>query len=306
MPCYLYYGDEPYLINKKLKEITGSINLPEFNVSKFEDFTAETLDACRQYPSMADYRVVIVEGDVFSKNNELLLEYVKEDDPSTMLILVPPAVDKRKKLFKEIKKSKGLKEFRKLNRKQLHEFIKDRVKTNDGTISFENTDYFIDRLGYLDRDSNICLYDVISSLNKLLFYNKNITRESIDTLIKPSASDNVFKLVDYIVRKDSKKAFSHLEGLLELNNNSIGLISLILRHFRLVYKVSLYKDNSNLSKELGVHSRALSSISKQNISPGTIHNIIDACNEKVMGIKKGVYPQELAPKILLAEILSLI
>ena len=315
MATCLLHGNEPYLLNQYINEIIEKTNFPEMNVSKFEVFDADALLACDQLPVMNDYRVVIIEGDLFKTKNELLLDYIKKDSPKTMLLLVPTNIHRGKSLYKVCKDAKGIKEFMKLGQpknsfspvdiKPLYSFINDRISNAGGSISFKDTEHLISRIGYFENDL-VCLYDVISSIDKLVLYNKNITRKSIDTLIKKSTNENVFLLIDFLIKKDSKGAFEHLKGLLETNSSPIALMSLILRHYRLLYKVSCYdtKDKKKIASDLGISPYALNKVIQQNIDINIINKSIDACNENISGVKQGRFKENISIELLLAKILS--
>ncbi|MCG8539531.1 MAG: DNA polymerase III subunit delta [Clostridia bacterium] len=304
---YLLYGQETYLIKQFIKNTIDSIQHKDVNICTVNEFSETTISSCLQVPFLADYRLIIVEGELFKNKNEALLKYIEQPADSTILLLVPPSVDGRKALYKKLKKSDRLLEFKKLKGKELIDFIKQRTEKQGAKISKEAILMLIEKTGY-EHVENTTLFDITNNIDKLISSNKgDITVEIVDKLVGDTINDNIFLLVDYIVKKEANKAYTHLDGLLLYKENTINLISLILRYFRIIYKIKCLntQNKSIICKSLGIHPISLKNI-HFNLTLDVIDKCINACVEKISGIKDGTIKDTLAIQILLAEILSFI
>ena len=54
MRKYLVYGDEPYLVDQFRRELTGKVEIPEFNLLETSEFTEVEKNFISQYPLMAE------------------------------------------------------------------------------------------------------------------------------------------------------------------------------------------------------------------------------------------------------------
>ncbi len=111
-PVYLLHGDEDYYIDKVSQFILDNSLRPEerdfnFDLRYGADARAnDIINIARQFPMMADRRVVMVREFQSLQNKDVLVSYVQNPMPSTILILCHKhgTMDGRKGLVAEIKK----------------------------------------------------------------------------------------------------------------------------------------------------------------------------------------------------------
>lgn len=252
----IIYGDEPYIIEKWIQKQGSNSN--EWNTSYFEELTDEVFELAKQYPFMSDKRVIVVKIKTLG-NNEALLSYLENPLDSTDLILVPQTIDKRSNVYKRCKKLNLLKECNKLNDASLRKFVGNLVQLQNGIISEEMYLYFIQRIGYFS-DERVTLYDVVNAIKQLLFSSKEVTEEIISTLVEESFHEKTYVLTKYLFQKDTKQLFYHLERFLQEGESPIGMLSLVLRNFRILYKKDLYADQKDISNQLGISPYQLNQI----------------------------------------------
>lgn len=252
----IIYGDEPYIIEKWIQKQGSNSN--EWNTSYFEELTEEVFDLAKQYPFMSYKRVIVVKIKTLG-NNEAFLSYLENPLDSTDLILVPQTIDKRSNVYKRCKKLNLLKECNKLNDALLRKFVGNLVQLQNGIISEEMYLYFIQRIGYFS-DERVTLYDVVNAIKQLLFSSKEVTEEIISTLVEESFHEKTYVLTKYLFQKDTKQLFYHLERFLQEGESPIGMLSLVLRNFRILYKKYLYADQKDISNQLGISSYQLNQI----------------------------------------------
>ena len=126
---------------------------------------------------------------------EQLLSTVSD---STDLIIVEPKLDKRTSYFKALKKETDFREFNALDERSLANWLVEQVKSQDGSVSASDATYLVQRVG-----ANQLLLS--NEVQKLLNYQSQITRQTIDELTEPTPQSSVFDLVDAALAGNKKK-----------------------------------------------------------------------------------------------------
>ena len=132
-PIYFLMGEEPYYIDKISDFIESNILQEEergFNqmVLYGRDVTIEDIVSnAKRYPMMAEYQVVIVkEAQDLSRSIEKLASYAENPQPTTVLVInyKYKKIDKRKSLYKTLKKTGVIYESKKLYENQVADWIR--------------------------------------------------------------------------------------------------------------------------------------------------------------------------------------
>ena len=239
---YLLYGLEEYLLKKEVKKIIEKEKIEDININYYSmnnDKLEVIIDDFQTYSFFSDKKLVVVEdsfvftskkGDIEQKI-ELLDEYLNNYNPDTIIIftVVDEKLDSRKKLFKIINKVGTIIECN--APKNLRPIVKDMFLNYN--ISDKTLDLFIDRVG-----KNLGILN--SEANKIMIYKDNdlnITDEDILNLTsKIIVEEDLFKLVDFIIKKDKKEALIYYNGLLKLNMEPIKIIITLSNKIRLIYQ----------------------------------------------------------------------
>lgn len=281
----LAIGSEPYSINHYVKKMRNEMEMPDMNFQK-GDSLEKGLSFLECAPFVDEKRIFVLETEKFSpteKEKKLLLEM---NESNNLLVLVPTVVDKRKKFFTELKERKCIKEFNKLSRAQLGEFIKKGVAEYGSSISPQDLDYFIDRTDYC-RDNSVNLYTIRNFVIQLCFSGEKIERSKIDYFVPEHRDANSFKLFEFIVKKDGKNAVQHLFKLIDDGEGAILVLSAALRNFRICFKRKLL-DAKDVTKKLEMSSKQLYFTKfAKNMSLEDIYNCMDSIQTAVNQIKSG-------------------
>jgi DNA polymerase-3 subunit delta len=95
-PVYLLHGEEYYFLDQLLDKIDAIVvdeSTRSFNVHTFygkdTDINA-LLNVCRRFPMMSDYQLVVLKEAQFIKNPELLITYLENPSPTTVLVWYHP------------------------------------------------------------------------------------------------------------------------------------------------------------------------------------------------------------------------
>jgi DNA polymerase-3 subunit delta len=210
-PIYFLMGEEPYYIDKISQYIEANVLSEEekgFNqmVLYGRDVTVEDIVSnAKRYPMMADYQVVIVkEAQDLSRNIEKLVDYAKQPQPSTILVMnyKYKTIDKRKALYKTLKKDAIVYESKKLYENQVGEWIR-RVLSGQGyTIMPKATQMLVEFLGTdLSKVNN-----ELEKLQIILPKGTQITPQHIEVNIGISKDYNNFELRKAIGDRNVLKA----------------------------------------------------------------------------------------------------
>ncbi|MBQ8051531.1 MAG: DNA polymerase III subunit delta [Bacteroidaceae bacterium] len=131
LPVYCFMGEEDYYIDKLSDFIAEKALKAEERDWNFDLlYGAETrandiINIARQYPMMADRRVVLVREFQSVQDKEALAPYVKNPNPTTVLILCHKhgKLDSRRTLAQEIKRQGLLFESKRLYERELPAFV---------------------------------------------------------------------------------------------------------------------------------------------------------------------------------------
>lgn len=204
-------GEEPYYIDKISDFIEDTV-LDEaekgFNqmVLYGRDVTIDDIVSnAKRFPMMAERQVVIVkEAQDLSRTIEKLVKYAANPQPTTVLVFnyKYKKLDKRKALYKAIKKIGVVYESKKLYDNQVPEWIRNVLKGQGYDISPKAAQMLVEFLG-------TDLSKVNNELNKLkivLPKGTQITPEHIEENIGISKDFNNFELRKAVGAKDILKA----------------------------------------------------------------------------------------------------
>ena len=201
----MLHGKEDYLISRYIENLVKDVQNKEFNIAIFHstDDMLAIIEACYQLPLMDGKRYVIVYGNVFKGETKILEEYIENPVESTLLVLIPADVDKRKKLYKLLEKNGIIEEFKKLIANDIKIFIKEFLISSGATSDESTITAIIENSAYLLIDE-INLHDVVSEIEKLISYvgeKGTISANDVKAIIKPPSETNVFKLFPLIASK---------------------------------------------------------------------------------------------------------
>ncbi|MEH6514805.1 MAG: DNA polymerase III subunit delta, partial [Maribacter arcticus] len=198
-PIYFLFGEEAYFIDK-ISDYIGDKVLTEeekgFNqmVLYGRDVSIDDIVGnAKRYPMMAERQVVIVkEAQHLSRTIEQLCAYAENPQQSTVLVICYKykKLDKRKKLFKIIKKNGVIFESKKLYENQVSDWLRKHLLSRGYTISHKAANLLVE---YLGTD----LSKISKELEKLklaLPQQTEITPEHIEEHIGISKDYNNFEL----------------------------------------------------------------------------------------------------------------
>lgn len=263
-PIYVLMGEESYYIDRIEDLIVSKALTPderEFNltIAYGLDTDVRTLmNACKRYPIMSQYQVVIMREAQNNKELDLLRLYAEKPLESTVLIICHKHSNiKAPEFIKELKaKQTGVVfESKKISENSVGQIITDYVNSKGGKIDSKATAMLKDFVGTdLSR-----IFGEVDKLHLILpENNKHITPEIIERNIGISKDFNNFELEDAIRNKNALKA-NQIINYFEKNpksNPTVLTIGLLFSFFSnlLLARTAKVKTEQGIMDAIGTKS----------------------------------------------------
>lgn len=276
------YGNEPYLIERYKKHYMDMVTHAAFNLSMiYGKYTPEVNDLLQTYPVMDDKRVVILVCDTL-KDLEGTLFYGYLDAPTVFseLLVIVRNVDSRLKIYKKICVAEVLRECNKFssplefNRAARYELAKLGAEISDEAVSD-----LCRRIGYFETD-DVNFLQVLNALRSLSAVSKNITSDIVKKHVPENKEANLFILAELIRKRDM--AAIKKQTVLIAPSDTILVLSILLKEFRIAYKASMYP-----LQKIGVRRSVFIKI-----APEALLSCISLINETIIKIKTGKISNE--------------
>ncbi len=272
-PVYCFYGTEPYLMDQLVKQLREAIVPPDY-----ADFNEQNLDASKltmddainafeTLPFFSDKRLVVLrqvpwfgttKNAISEEGEAQILSYLENPSPSSVVVMLCDGIDKRKKIGKLLQKENALYEFSKLNEADLKKLIGERIQSHSCKITSENLSYCVFLLGYLEKDADRDLYEVLGQVDRIASASDGeITKALLDRMLEKPLDTNIFAFMDAVSDGKTLDAVRIKEQLLSEDYNEIQINSMLYKHFRNLYKTALWLDAGYnptvIAEKIGVH-----------------------------------------------------
>ncbi|HKG60713.1 MAG TPA: DNA polymerase III subunit delta [Pyrinomonadaceae bacterium] len=235
-PLYLLLGPEIYLRRVAAQTITdlalSHTMLREFNESSFSlitDAVQSAIAAAEQLPMMSETRVVRVRD--FAKlreaEEEILIRYLNNPSPSTVMIFTADELDKRKKSSKVLLDTCTVVEFAPLKDADAKAWAKSRLKE----LQVAADDQVLSGIISLVGSDVQTLSNEIEKLASAAANTGRITPDLVGELIGRSRELSNFELGDHLLAGNRKKALETLHRLLEDGAEPVMLVGLIAGNY---------------------------------------------------------------------------
>ena len=261
---YVFYGNEPFLIDKEINKIIKNNNISDFNISNYDlsiDNIQDVIDDALTISLFDEKKAIIVNnayiftGSTIKKdkedNNDILLEYLEHINQDSIIIFISDSekLDERKKIVKALHKSANIKSFIKNNNPS--EIIKEWLK--DYKISYNDINLLISRVG---TDLGI-LEQEIEKIKIYKDQDREITKEDIINTTTKNIDIDIFELINKIIEHDTEHAIEIYYEMLKRNEEPIKILIILANQFRIMYQAKeLYSkgySGNDIAKILDIH-----------------------------------------------------
>src|ERR1051326_8582035 len=235
-PLYLLLGPEIYLRRVAAQSITEAALsrtlLREFNESAFSllsDPVQSAIAAAEQLPMMSDVRVGRIRdfARLREADEEVLIRYLNNPSPTTVMIFIADELDKRKKSSKVLLDTCTMVEFTPLKDAE----AKAWAKSNRKELKVSADDQVLSELIRLVGTDVQTLANELEKLASAAASTNRITLNLIDELIGRSRELSNFELGDHLLAGNRKKALETLHRLLEDGAEPVMLVGLIAGNY---------------------------------------------------------------------------
>lgn len=312
-PLYLFLGKESYFIQEaketllsySMEEADKELNVGIYNMEEVP--LGNALEDAESMPFFGDRRLVIVENPYFltaekNKSNlehdlEWLEEYLNHPSESTILAFFAPydKLDNRKKISKALKKKARTVDVSALDSNETRKFLNDFIKNQGYQMERNTMQFFFEKI-----EDN--LSRGIQELEKLFLAaleDKHITRKMVNDLVAPTLEQNIFELVTYVLKKDTRRALDIYRDLLLQKEEPIKINAILLAQFRLLLQVKLLAklgyQQPDMAKALKIHPYRVKLANQQirNLSETILQNAYTGLVETEWNLKTGTGLREI-------------
>lgn len=242
MNNYLILSKDLITINDNIKKILKKQKLTTDNIIKYdatETMLENVVEELNTYGFFVENKVVVfLSCDFLSserkrssiiQNEDVLIDYINNPNPQNTLIIIAEKLDERKKINKLLREKFIVIEDN-LN-------IEDKIRKNiDGYEMDSNTINFL--INYLNNDNE----RILNELNKLKIYkidDKVITKDDIKSIVVKDLNDDIFSLINSIVKKDINKSLEIYKELISRGEDLSKIVITTVDQFRLIYKTKI-------------------------------------------------------------------
>ena len=311
-PYYLLCGDEDYLKSQALDKLKKAIlkdgmdmNYTCYEGKKFKE--EEFIAFGQTLPFFAEYRLVVLQDTGFFKEScESFLEALERIAPSTIVIFVESACDKRNRLYKLVKDKGYVSELNEMDEKSLLIWLKKMFLEEKKVIQDADIAYFLQCIG---KDMNLLKNEV----EKLCCYCANqekITRAMMDEILIFKVEGKVFDMLSAIGNRNKEIALNHYHDLLAVKEPVMRIFFLLVRQFNIILQVKSAKENglsnSEIAQKAGIPPFAVGKTFDQTkqFTFAELHEILEECAEVERKIKLGMIKDQIALELMIVSFSS--
>lgn len=161
---------------------------------------ARLRESLESLPFLATRKLVLLRSPSANKEfAEKAVDLLKNLPETTDVIIVEPKLDKRLSYYKFLKKSSDYHEHNELDEAALAKWLVQTAKEQGGTLSQPDARFLVERVGAGQQL-------LANELAKLLSYDANVTRKTIELLTEPTPASSIFELLDAALAGNTKRA----------------------------------------------------------------------------------------------------
>jgi DNA polymerase-3 subunit delta len=311
VPSLLFlYGEETFLLDRtvqRLRDVAVPAEARDFNFNLYhgKETPAEViLDTALTLPVFNPHRLILVKEaqNLSAASLDAFLPYLGDPAPETILVFTADKIDGRKKFFQEFKKRGVLVEFKRLYDSQIPAFVREQARAAGRSLTEDAMALFCRRVG-----SN--LQEVHSELTKLFAYlgeRTLVDAADVAAVVSDTRVDSIFDLTNALGGRGKGEALRLLARLLDEGGVPLVLLTMMVRHFRQLWKIRELLDQEVATKEIarraGINPYFVDGLVAQarRFSPARYRQIFALFLEADLALKSsGAHPAAMLEKLVL-------
>ena len=203
-------GDNEYLIQNFVHEKQRDY-LEQYGEMAIERIDCEEVESERisesiqSLPFLVPSKLVILRNPGQNKKFTEVIEKVLDGIPEVVeVIIIEPKPDKRSIYYKTLKSKTDLHELKTLDNDGLAKWLITEAKNRGGSIALADARLLVDRIGTKQMQLS-------NELDKLLAYDSNINKVSIEKLTSVSPQSTIFELIEASINGQTERAIKLYE-----------------------------------------------------------------------------------------------
>ena len=243
-------GANNFGLRRELKQLVDAF------VAEHGDLALERLDgqeadfkqmqeALSSLPFLSGRKMAVLRSPGTNKQFAEKFEQLAAEIPETTdVIIVEPKLDKRLSYYKFLKSKTDFRDFPELDINGLSRWLAETAKAQGGSLSPGDARYLADRVGAKQQLLS-------NELEKLLLYDTNITRRTIDLLTEPMPQSTIFQLLEAAFAGNPKRALDLYAEQRTLKVEPAQIIAMLAWQLNIlaIIKTAGNRDPDNVAKE---------------------------------------------------------
>ena len=296
---YLFDSEEEFLTDSIIEEAKNQVSIPDFNFIDLkggEDYEV-IKNSIETLPVMEDKKIIILRNIDLSKgglkNYKDLTDHLTADIDNfpeyASLFIISDNPPFKGKFYKKLAKMDSVVKIARLDKNELKSFIGKKFTRANKKIKKSLIDDIINRFSYLNKDSEIKLYDVSNTIDKIIANSTDeiVTAEDVKTQLNEILNLNIFNLTDALSSKDGKRAIKVYETMRKSGEDLFMIYHMIIRQIRILTCVKSlldgYYNDSFIMKTAKIGAYELRK-SKNFVNNFTIDELIDV-NDRLLDME---------------------
>lgn len=267
---YLALGTQQVLLQRVREMFINLIPKEErvMNVGSYDMETtplAVALDDAMAAPFFGERRLVLINKPYFFTGEkgpakiehdlDSLSNYLQYPEPSTILVFLAPyeKLDGRKKIVKELKKVAVTVDTAPLDEAHARQQVRAELTSDQYTIDETAIDELVQRTNadYELMNANL------SKLKLLTYQDRHITQQAVKELVPQSLDENVFDLVNAVLKHDQPRSIDLYDQLIAGQQPPLRINAVLISQFRLLLQIKILSSRGlsqgSLAQKLKVH-----------------------------------------------------
>ena len=252
---YIIGGENIYQSEDRLEELKsefkerykeGSIQI--FNADEIEN-PNEILHDADSYSLFHKDKLIVIKR-LFSTQKEFIdkiSSYVQESKICNLIFWEDKKIDKRRSLYKYVKKKGVVEEFTKLKYSQIKSWLIRKFKPQK-EVDSQAVDLLMMKVGDDQRQLEYTADNLIALADERGL--ETISIDEIEDLVEKTSEDSIWDLMDALSNGDKAKSLKLVEDILRERQDFIYIIAMLARQFRILSLVKYLSNKGKRSSEI--------------------------------------------------------
>ncbi len=256
---YVFLGSEVNLLKRKIDGLIKELNINNIINYDYDEYNIiDILNEVNYVDLFNDKKLIIVSNFSFKKmkdkDEKEFIKYIDNMNDNVIVFkCIDNSLDERKTITKKLREKCKVEEIKKMDYKELHEYITNMFAKNNKKITYNQVKEILNRCEYNDDFA-------INETEKLLLYKLGeevITDEDIEKVVSKNSEKEIFTLSDAVMKKNIKQIYESYNILIKSNIDPVVIIDSLERQFRTLYQVKVLSktmSEKDIVRKLGINA----------------------------------------------------